>query len=156
MNILFLEDRGSVSFPLVDELRGQRHEVFDAGSVRDARSYWEDKKIDCLIVDLNMDPAGLTDEQANQTHGGLLTGWIWLRDYVFNVRQDMRQRTIIYTDYMEQLRANVPPSDLAGLRLVSKRGLHHVEDGGPPLSPTEQVLSHVEGISRMPRKETHG
>lgn len=138
MNILFLEDRGSISKHIVKLLRKRGHKVFHAFDVLDARSHWEQHQIACLIVDLNMDPQGLTDEQVDETLGGLLTGWIWLRDYVFTEKPLMKNRTIIYTDYMTRLQERVPSAQLEGVILVPKRGSTH---------PTQEVLNHVDRIA---------
>ena len=85
MKILILENQGSISLLLKAHLTQEGHEVYNAFNVNDARSYWEskEKKIDCIIVDLNMVPAGLTPAEAQATENGLITGWIWLKNYIF-------------------------------------------------------------------------
>ena len=122
MNVLVLEDRGSVSFYLEEGIRSRGHTVFSAFTIPDARSYWENEQIDCIVVDSNMSPDGLGEEQIKRTKDGLLTGVIWLLDSVFPERQDMRERTIIYTDYLERLRESFTDEELRGLQLFSKKG----------------------------------
>ena len=91
MNILILEDRGSVSSYLEDALINEGHTIFSAFNFNDAQSYWEEKQneIDCIIADLNMPPDGLKPEEIKNTKGGLLTGWVWLSNYVFTDNEEM-------------------------------------------------------------------
>ncbi len=53
---------------------------------------------------------------------------------------EMRKRTIIYTDYMEELKENVSVEQLDGIHLVPKRGT---------TNPTKQLLKLVVTIARM-------
>jgi CheY-like chemotaxis protein len=121
MNVLIVEDRGAVAYPLKDELESAGYGVLLAPNISRARHYWQNRKIDCLIVDLNMDPEGLDPSQIVETMGGVLTGWVWLRDDVYSVCESMRERTVILSGYLEDLRSAVEPTDLAGIRLVPKR-----------------------------------
>jgi hypothetical protein len=139
MNILFLEDRGSVSFYLMERLEELNHEIFEAYSINDAKSYWEKEDINCLIVDLNISPEGLTNEEKEETKHGLLTGWIWLNNYVFNVNPEIRKNTIIYSDYLQSLREYVKSTQqLRQLKLIPKRG---------STSPTKEVVEAIKLIS---------
>jgi hypothetical protein len=118
-------------------LRG--HTVYQAYSVNDAKSYWTSQSIDCLIVDSNMVTDGLSPEEVEQTHDGMLTGWIWLHNYVLKENEKMRNRTIIYTEYMSDLLALVPDSELKGIHLVAKKG---------PNSPAAEIKKIVESIAQ--------
>ena len=80
------------------------------------------EQIDCIIADLNMKPEGLEENQIAQTMAGLLTGWIWLRDYVFKDIPSMKEKTIIYTDYKDHLLAKVKSNELKGIKVISKKG----------------------------------
>jgi CheY-like chemotaxis protein len=140
MNILVLEDRGSVSFYLEDALRRKGHRVFSAFSVADAQSYWDSERIDCIIADSNMNPDGLTQDEIDETEHGLLTGWTWLRNHVFAERKDMMERTIFYTDYLERVVQAIPPAELGGVHLLPKKG---------SASPAEQLLGIVEAMAQM-------
>lgn len=143
MNILVLENRGSVSYYMVEALRAQ-HEVFDAQSITDAQSYLESERIDCFIIDLNMDPYGLEDDEIAETRDGLLTGWIWLREYVYKENPSLKSQTIIYTEYLPDLKANVPFEELKGIFLVPKRGTTGV---------ARQVRNTVDTIARRLRQK---
>ena len=159
MNILVLEDRGSVSKYMVETLQdNEEHKVFEAWGVYDATTYWEDEDIQCLVVDVNLDPEGLDDNVIASTLGGLLTGWIWLKTCVFSKRPSMRERTIIYTDYVQQLMTNVDPEELAGILVVPKRGVDPLETGdaegawatgGTAFGPAERMLARVRTIAEQ-------
>jgi len=138
MKILVLEDRGSVISQVAATLRDRDHLVSDVLSINDAKEEWDNHKneIDCLIVDLNMRNDGLTEEEASMTKGGLLTGWVWLKNYVYKDRPDLKTRTIIYTEYLDELRAKVSEAELDGIRCVKKGA-----------DSAEMVLSYLREIS---------
>ncbi len=123
MTILLLEDRGSVSFGLQRLLEEDSHIIFNAFNINDAISYWEDAAIECLIVDLNISPDGLKLGEIEETLGGLLTGWIWLREYVYTKKEEFKSRTIIYSNYLSDLEGNVHEDELKGLHLIPKSGI---------------------------------
>ena len=128
MKILLLEDRGSVSYYMAEALRMNEHEVHDAYNINDAQSEWETDEIDCVIVDLNLDPTGLSQKEIEETRGGLLSGWIWLRDHVLQKNPEMRQRTVIYSEYVSDLMRCVSKDDLRGIRLIAKGGQESAPD----------------------------
>ncbi len=145
MNVLVLEDRGSVSFYLEEALVAEGHEVFAAFNINDARSLFEDKPIDCIIEDLNMSPDGLEPKEIKMTQSGILTGWIWLREHVLKKKDWMSNRTIIYSEYLPQLREYASEKDLRGIRTVAKRG---------STNPTKELLGYVREIAKtVKRKE---
>jgi hypothetical protein len=145
MNILVLEDRGSVSFYVEEALEAEGHKIFPAFNINDAQSYWEDEQIDCIIADLNMSPEGLKKSEAERTNAGILTGWVWLNDYVFCKKKEMRSRTVIYSEYLGQLREYVGgEKEYVDICCVAKRG---------STSPTEELLSYVRKISKIVERE---
>lgn len=79
-----------------------------------------------IIFDLNMPTIGLTDQQASQTMMGKLTGWIWYRDVVLNgiyKRPQFTKRSMIYSGFLDDLKRNVTPSELAlisSIKLIDK------------------------------------
>ena len=138
MNILTLEDRGSVSFYMRRFLEEEGHEILSAFSINDAQTFWEHDNVDCIIADLNLSPLGLTEEEIAASHGGLLTGWIWLSHYVFLERPEMRANTIIYSEYVANLEAAVSANELALTHRVRKRGR---------TSPAGEVIRLVRDIA---------
>ncbi len=123
MNILVMEDR-AVALDIEDVIleMEEGHKVLIANGVRDARSHWEYEKIDVIIADLNFSTEGLEPEEAAQTQDGRLTGWVWLREYVFKNDPKMKKRTIIYSDYTDKLYDNVAEKEYAGITIVPKKG----------------------------------
>ncbi len=139
MNIIFLEDRGTVSYYLSKNLESSGHTVFEAFSVPDARTYWEDEDIHCIIVDLNLSPDGLTEEERARTREGLLSGWIWVKEYVLREKPEMRDRIIIYSEYLSQLKTLDTDEDFKEIKKIGKQGSE---------SPVQELLDAVELISQ--------
>ncbi len=137
MNILILENRGSVSYYMKRALEEEGCIVFDATNIYDANSYYENKQIDCLIIDLQMDPEGLKEKEITQTKNGLLTGWIWLSEYVFKKNIKMKEQTIIVTDYYDELVELTLQKERRGIYIVQKRSSE---------SPAQTVMNYVNDI----------
>lgn len=144
MNILFLEDQGGVVDYLIEELEEEGHAVFIAENIPKANFYYSKETIDCVVADLNMESDGLTEEQQKETHGGLLSGWVWLKYYVFDKDPSTRKRTILVTAYQDELKEILRRSrhedELKGIRIVAKRRL------GEP--DTNTVLRYVKEIEK--------
>ena len=140
MRILLVEDMGSMANTLVQDLEAEGHRVDLGFSISRAKGYLSARKseggYECLIIDLNMPTTGLTDKQAAQTYGGLLTGWVWLRDHIFNDsdkepkdKSPLRRRTIIFSAYLTELKEKMPNADLSGVQLVAKGKVGIAETG---------------------------
>lgn len=102
MKILLLEDRGSVSLSLENNLK-KTNKIFPAFSIYDANDKFNKNDIDCIILDLNLDPNGLSDKDKEETNYGVITGWVWFERYVLKKYPNFKKRVIIYSDYIEQL-----------------------------------------------------
>ncbi len=122
MNILWFEDRGEAKQGFIEDLK-KNHNVFEAKTVRDARSYWEESKIELIIADLLISPTGLTQDEKTLTKGGKFTGWIWLKNYVFNTSPEMKQKTIIVSRYINDLKKTFPNEDFKGISFVNKKSI---------------------------------
>jgi len=110
MNVLFFEDRGAASYYVDEWLKTRGHNVLPAFNPNDAQSHWETRDkvpIHCIILDLHTPTDGLTEEQRGRSEGGLICAWIWLYDNVLSVAPGMRERTIIYSDYIPALRKSL-------------------------------------------------
>jgi hypothetical protein len=143
MNILLLEDRGDVSYYLKQALEDSGHTVFDAFSPRDATPFWENRDtvpIHCIILDLNLPPDGLSDEEKRSSRGGLISGWLWLKNYVLNESPEIISRTIVYSDYLNEVEAVVPAAEYKAIVRIPKKGRS---------SPAEEVMRHVRRIAAI-------
>lgn len=121
MNILILEDSGSVAINLADICSDLGHNVFRAFNILDAKSHWEEQKIDCIIADLNMARNGLSKEEKDKTFDGILTGWVWLKEHILP-DSNMKNKIIIYSDYIAVLKTSgIDESEYAGILLIKKR-----------------------------------
>ena len=140
MNILVLEDRSSVSYYMKEALNMEGHKVLDAHNIYEAQKHWgkENAQIDCIIADLNMNPEGLKLEEMEETVGGMLTGWVWLQKYVFRTKPHMKHRTIIYSDFKDELEENIKELELQGVRRISK---------SDPSGSAIQLLNYLKEIA---------
>ena len=119
MNILILED-GVGAIYLTEMLKDIGHKAYHAFSLLEAQDIWQSTEVHCLIVDLMLDPTGLTDDEICRSKCGCLTGWIWLSNYIFPEFSHMRDRTIIVSEYIEELKKYCNESELQGVTLIHK------------------------------------
>ena len=144
MNVLFLEDRGATAFFVERWLTENGHIVLSAYNPNDAQSHWNkhDKiPIHCIILDLQTPTNGLIDEQKNRTVGGTLAGWVWLYDNVLTEAPEMRERTIIYSDYTYVFYENVPEKEYKDITIVPKKQRS---------SAAEDVVARIREIAKLP------
>lgn len=137
MNILLLEDRGSVSVHLKTLLERHGHRVFPAFNCNDAESFFP--ACDCYIIDLNLSTDGLTVDEVKQSMGGKLAGWVWFKR---RCAQDhkLTSRVIIFSEYLASLREVEPGIEAMDIRQVSKSASN---------SPIEALLGHIKGIQSL-------
>lgn len=143
MNILLVEDRGAASYYVVEWLKKEGHVVLDAFNPNDAKSRWDKRRevsIHCILLDLNLATDGLSKEQKARSVGGLLSGWVWLHDVVLAEAPEMRQCTIIYSDYIPTLRENVLEEDYKDIILIPKRRRS---------SSAREVTARIREVARM-------
>lgn len=58
----------------------------------------------CLIADLNMNPAGLTEEEKRKTKGAVLTGWVWINCHIRNRSELTDLKVIFYSAFINRLK----------------------------------------------------
>lgn len=146
MNILLLENRGSTAHYFLRWLEENGHNVLGktrkgAFNINDARSIWEQRievPVHCMIIDLNVPPDGLSDEQIREAQGGCLAGWIWLRDEVLVSEPGIRSRIIIYSAYTELLNQNYK-EECYGIMVVPKR----------KRNSSQIIKEHIHAIERI-------
>lgn len=145
MNIMLLEDRGSVSLPMAGLLEDLGHQVFQAQTPADADGIWNRRRehpIHCIVADLNMASAGLSAGDAAKTHKGVLSGWIWLCSRILDHPEDrrMRSRIIIYSEYLPDLKQNIQEAQWKAIPLIPKRDI---------TDSTDRVLREIEKIEKL-------
>lgn len=122
INVLFLEDEASAYYYLVEDLEEEGFNIYIATNVSRAKTLWEETRIDFIIADLNMPPRGLNDKgEIEETSDARLTGWVYLKKYVYSKKPEMKERTIILTAYMEELKRRVDEKELEGIKLIKKK-----------------------------------
>lgn len=121
MNILYLEDRASIFQPLKDKLESKGHKIFKAIQISDAIGYINEKTIDFLIIDLRVLPTGLKPMEIKKSFAGRISGWIFLENYVFNQRPDLKPKTIVFSEYIYQLEKSINLEDFPEVRFFSKK-----------------------------------
>ncbi len=144
MNVLLLEDRGSAGFYVEEWLKAHGHNVLSAFNPNDAQSHWQDREttpVHCIILDLYVPTEGLSEAQIAESEDGLLSGWVWFRDSVLRDEPKMKQRTIIYSDYVPTLRnsSHVDPSEYRGISIIPKRRRS---------SSARDVISRIQEVAR--------
>jgi CheY-like chemotaxis protein len=148
MNILLVEDRGAVAYYLRDALEGAGHQVFLAPNISRAKEYWDKGGIDCIVLDLNMSPDGLTEAEVRDTLGGVLTGWIWLKNYVLAKDSSMKSRTIILTAYLPRLKEKLRAEGSEGLLdqlIVMPKHRSGQADGGDIMAYITRISMTLQG-----------
>ncbi len=122
MKILLLEDSGETHFRLNDTLTSKGYTVYPAFQISDARDIIEsdDVDIDVVVADLNVPPTGLTIKETNESIKGKIAGWVWLENYLFNVEEKWRAKTIIYSAFTDILRDNIEDFRLNGVLILKK------------------------------------
>ncbi len=127
INILYLEDEAGIRVFVSDFLLTQGYDVHSFRRIDQAKEFFCEKKekIDCVIVDLNMDDVWL-EEYQGESDGGLLSGWVWLQRFVFPYTPNMP--TIIFSGYNQYLKEFL--KDKNQLYLLEKDNIKCVEKAG--------------------------
>jgi CheY-like chemotaxis protein len=127
--LLYLEDNGYLLKQTVRFLEEDGYDVICCTRIDRAIEEFRKKvgMIDCIITDLNMDDQWCGVYQ-NESCGALLSGWVWLRRFVFT---DMKYPTIpciIYSGYIPDLKDYL--EDRNELWLLNQYHVHCIQKGG--------------------------
>ena len=130
--ILLIEDDGAITRDLIKEFKSHGHEVKFAYSYVSAIDRWKDYKggFDCIILDLNISPDGVDDENFNKYFP--IIGILFLNNICEGkAPEEMEQiwrKTIVYSGYVDKLREkknDFPYYNL--LTLLPKKGTNFFE-----------------------------
>jgi plasmid replication initiation protein len=134
--ILYLEDdageRHFTSEHISDRLQKivgeQKYIVKDFSRIDQAKEFFRENmnNIICVITDLNMSDEWLEGYE-NKTEGGMLSGWVWLNEFVYAEKPDMP--TIIYSGFISFLEESLKKNKELHL-LHKKRNIKCVDKNG--------------------------
>lgn len=106
--LLFFEDNGYLLKQTLRFLQEDGYEVIPFTRMDQAIDYLNRNPtgagIDCIIADLNMEDQWLGKYQ-EESNGGVLTGWVWLRRFVYANEAYRRIPSIIYSGYIRDLKS---------------------------------------------------
>ena len=100
--ILYLEDDANMRRHTTELLKERGYNVEEFRRIDQVKEYFSRHADDiaCIIADLNMADEWLGEYRA-ESDGGLMSGWVWLRYFVYPIKPNMP--TIIYSGYTEYL-----------------------------------------------------
>jgi DNA-binding NtrC family response regulator len=110
MNILTFDDKPEISHYIKEYF----DDDYDFTTCRTCSKVKQELKVrffDCYIVDLNAATIGLSDETEEKTQGGLLTGWFLLTEHIWTNDLNGIPKTIIFSDYIAQLKRYINSED---------------------------------------------
>lgn len=106
--LLYLEDNGYLCRQTEEYLVEDGYKVQSFTRIDQAIQYLKDhpngEGIDCIITDMNMDDEWLGEFQG-ESYGGLLSGWVWLRRFVYISNKYQQIPCIVYSGYIQELRS---------------------------------------------------
>jgi CheY-like chemotaxis protein len=127
MKILIIEDHGIIATNLSEYLIQLGHDVTIAYSIIEASIQIETIKYDLFIIDLNLPAEGLTKSEIEESLHGVLTGWIWIKNYLLKRNISLKERVIILSEYVNVLKKHFLAQDLNGICMISKRSDRMIE-----------------------------
>lgn len=106
-------------------------EILVTNSIEEANEKIEQidpKKLKCIIIDLNMNPIGLSIAEQRETHGATLTGWIWAYKYIIKKSGFKKTNIVFYSAFIDKLIKNSQYQELSlkeknRITLVDKNGM---------------------------------
>lgn len=116
--VLLLEDNAYMNSSLKELLEEDGYIVFEARKITDANDIFKNG-VNFLIIDLNVSTIGLTDEELRKTEGGILSGWVWIQDYVLASNPEYKRKIIIYSAYTHLLKEKYF-EEIKGIKIIQK------------------------------------
>jgi len=105
-NILLLEDDAATLHFMAERLDENDFDVVPCRRIDQAKRYFDENHddVDCIVADLNMSDEWL-NEYRNESMGGMLAGWVWLRRFVYPTTPNIP--TVIYSGFVDDLMKNL-------------------------------------------------
>ena len=126
MEIIFLEDDANMRMHTAELLKERGYPVLDFPRIDQVKEYLQlhSNSISCIITDLNMSDEWL-DEYQPESDGCMLSGWVWLKYFVFTQHPDIP--TIIYSGYNTYLKEYLHARDR--LNEIERKNLYFINKG---------------------------
>ncbi len=126
--VFILEDDTSI-VKIIEEKLGEEFLIYRCRSVDEAigeykQSVKNNMLFDCFIIDLDVSPIGLKEEEMKDFFAR--AGYAWLKNYVWKdlsaeALMAMKQKTIICSRYVNNLKKERPENEWIGLHFVDKK-----------------------------------
>ena len=130
--ILLVEDNYDVTEAIKELCEEKGWEYDRVNKVVDAMDLYEEEYYDCIIIDLVIDPLGLTDEEINKFYPYF--GWAWMKNYLLNNNRKetpglIKKKTIIFSEYVSGLiDSKTWKGELSGLNILKKSDALNLEN----------------------------
>ncbi len=125
--ILIIEDNGSLYSDVNSKLKDKGYTIYYAYSYISAldRLSEENEEFDCIILDLQINPTGLSieDNEKYSTLFGMAVLFHLLKDKSEEIRHIWRKKIIIYSGYIDDLKSRSLREDwdLSNLTIIPKK-----------------------------------
>ena len=86
-----------------------------AKTVAAAMDLFADNEYDCIIIDLSVDPLGLTPDEINDYHPYF--GWAWVHKYLQAEGSDVLAKSIVFSQYVKDLKNSKWASEIKRLKI---------------------------------------
>ena len=118
--ILLVEDDYHMAERIKKEFDRKGWEYDRANKVVTAQEFFKKNSYDCIIIDLMIDPLGLTLDEVDEYHP--FFGWAWLRNYLLPQKEQtlIDKKTIIFSQFATGLRKSKWKKELKDLIILSK------------------------------------
>jgi hypothetical protein len=116
----------------------EKYILKDFSRIDQAKEYFSENmdEIKCIITDLNMSDEWLEGYES-KTEGGMLSGWVWLKEFVYTEKPDMP--TVIYSGYISFLEDTLRKNEELHL-LYDKQNIICVNKGGDERKGIKELL----------------
>jgi len=145
--LFYLEDAAFLRKQTLEYLEEDGFIVKSAGRIDQAIDFVEKhpNEIDCIITDLNMNDEWL-NEYRSESNGCLMSGWVWLRHFVYSKDQFQNTPCIIYSGYIPDLKDYL--SQRNEMALLEKYPIHCIQKGGNDDNGYAALVKSLEKIFR--------
>jgi response regulator RpfG family c-di-GMP phosphodiesterase len=104
--ILLLEDQSYILDTIAERFINHGYNVYKCKDIYKAIERFDSnqKEIDIIITDTNMDSNGLSNAEAKRSKNGKYSGWIWVTEYAIITKGFPPEQVYILSEYLKNLR----------------------------------------------------